>query len=114
MSLFTVHKQPYDEEEFSLMKRNITMSIILACSLAIVAGCAPSVSVTPAGHDRQYEVTVTSTDFTFGTTEEMLREWHGKAREACGGQDYRVVTRDVINREQPLNETVITGIVECE
>ena len=96
------------------MKRNIMISIILACNLVIIVGCAPSVTVTPAGHDRQYEVTVTSTDFTFGSTEEMLREWHSKAREACRGQDYRVVTRDVINREEPFNELVITGIVECE
>lgn len=96
------------------MKRNLTLSIILACSLALIAGCAPSVTVTPAGHDRQYEVTVTSNDFTFGSTDEMLRDWHNKAREACRGQNYRVVTRDVINREEPFNEMVITGIVECE
>ena len=82
--------------------------------LVMFSGCAPSVSVTPAGQDRQYEVSVSSDEFTISNTNELITLWHEKAREACNGGNYRVITRDVIQKTAPVEETVMTGIIECE
>jgi len=71
------------------------------------------VTVTPAGHDKQFEITVSSNDFT-DDTEELIEAWHQKAREACSGDNYKVIIRDIIHKEEPFREFVITGIVECQ
>jgi hypothetical protein len=86
--------------------------MILSISAIIFAGCAPSVTVTPAGHARQFEVTVSSNEFGIADTEELLHEWHSQARLSCRGNDYRVITRDILQRE-PFEETLVTGIIEC-
>ena len=96
------------------MKLSKILGLSLLAGLFILAGCAPSVSVTPAGHDRQYEITVRSNDFTFSDTEDLIDAWHQKSREACHGNNYRVITRDIINKEEPFNELLITGIIECD
>ena len=89
------------------------------CMPAIVgfvffSGCAPSVNITPAGQDRQYEVSVSSDEFTISNTNDLINIWHEKAREACQGGNYTVMTRDIIQNAEPINETVMTGIIECE
>jgi hypothetical protein len=76
-------------------------------------GCAPSVTVTQAGDEKQFEITVSSNDFT-DETEEIIEAWHEKARETCSGNNYKVITRDIIQKEEPLDELLITGIVECQ
>lgn len=80
----------------------------------VFSGCAPSVSVTPAGQDRQYEVSVSSDEFSVSDTNDLITLWHEKAREACNGGNYQVITRDVIQKSEPIEETVMTGIIECE
>lgn len=91
--------------------RQIGIGVLIAMMLLV--GCAPTVSVTPAGQDKQYEVTVRSNDLAFGKTEELIQAWHQKAREICSG-DYSVISRDVIQKDEPFDEIVITGIIECQ
>ncbi len=94
------------------MKKSTSLTIILLASI-ILAGCAPSVSVTQAGHAKQFEVTVSSNEFGMAETQELLNEWHKQARLSCKGDDYRVVTRDILQRERPFDEVLVTGIIEC-
>ena len=47
-------------------------------------------------------------------TEDLIDDWHQKARETCQGGNYRVITRDILNKDEPFNELLITGIIECE
>lgn len=82
--------------------------------IVFFSGCAPSVSITPAGQDRQYEVSVSSNEFSVSDTNDLIALWHEKAREACSGGNYQVITRDVIQNTEPVEETVMTGIIECE
>jgi hypothetical protein len=96
------------------MKTSQLILYSLLASMLLFGGCAPSVTVTQAGSDRQFEITVNSNDFTSGSTEDFIAAWHQKAREACSGRNYNVISRDIVNKEAPFNELVITGIVECE
>lgn len=96
------------------MKKSLLSLLSFVAIMSIVSGCAPSVTVTPAGHDRQFEVSVSSNDFSFTETQDLLNEWHQQARSSCGGDDYRVVTRDILQREEPFNEMLVTGIIECD
>ena len=96
------------------MKKSTVSLLSLVAIMLIVWGCAPSVTVTQAGHDRQFEVTVSSNEFGIAETEELLNEWHKQARSSCEGDDYRVVTRDILQRERPFDEVLVTGIIECE
>lgn len=89
------------------------IGVALLVSMVFLWGCAPSVTVTPAGHEQQFEVTVSSNDFT-DDSEELINAWHKEARAACSGRDYKVITRDIIQKEEPFQEFVITGIVECQ
>lgn len=89
------------------------IALILLAGILMVSGCAPSVTVTPAGHAKQFEVTVTSNDFGMSESQELLNEWHKQARSSCRGSDYRVITRDILQREEPFHELLITGIIEC-
>ena len=95
------------------MKISKLMMIILLAGGVAVWGRAPSVSVSQAGHAKQYEITVKSNDFTSGDTEDRIQSWHQKARETCGGYDYTVISRDIVSKEEPFNEFLITGIIEC-
>ena len=95
------------------MKTSLMIVVTLVAGITILSGCAPSVSVTQAGHAKQFEVTVTSNEFGAMDTQELLNEWHIQARSSCQGYDYRVVSRDILQREQQFNEVLITGIIEC-
>ncbi len=90
------------------------LSLSTVFGMFFFSGCAPSVSVTPAGQDRQYEVSVSSNEFSVSDTNELITLWHEKAREACNGGNYKVITRDVIQKSEPVEETLMTGIIECE
>jgi hypothetical protein len=96
------------------MKTVTYLVLTLFVAVVIVSGCAPSVTVTKAGHERQFEVTVSSNEFGLAETQELLDEWHKQARSSCYGGDYRVVTRDILQREDPFDEILITGIIECD
>ncbi len=96
------------------MKMSKLIAVSLVTSIIFLWGCAPSISVTPAGNEKQFEITVSSTDFVFDDTEELLNVWHKKARETCGGDNYRVITRNIIYREDSINEILVTGIIECQ
>jgi hypothetical protein len=100
-----------EPEEFTM--RKATVSLLVIITLASTGwGCAPSVTVRQAGHARQFEVTVSSNEFSFAETQDLLNTWHQQARSTCGG-DYRVVSRDILERKEPFNEMLVTGIVEC-
>jgi hypothetical protein len=81
--------------------------------MMLLVGCAPSVTVIPAGQAQQYEVTVHSNELTLEDTEGLILTWHQKARETCGSQ-YGVISRDVIEHGESSNDIVITGIIECQ
>lgn len=87
---------------------------MMTVGLVISQGCAPSVTVTPAGSDRQYEISVSTDEFSVNSTEELIQAWHEKSRETCGGGDYQTISRDVINRDAPENTLTVTGIIECK
>jgi hypothetical protein len=89
------------------------IGVTLLAGMVFLWGCAPSVTVTPAGHEQQFEITVSSNDFT-DDSEELINAWHKEARAACNGGNYKVITRDIIQKEEPFQEFVITGIVECQ
>ena len=95
------------------MKRMTHAGIGVLIAMMLLVGCAPTVTVTPAGQEKQYEVTVRSNDLAFGETEELIQSWHQQARETCNG-NYNVISRDVIQKDEPFDEIVITGIVECQ
>jgi hypothetical protein len=95
------------------MKVSTIIGISLLIGSILLVGCGPTVTVTPAGHEKQYEVTIRSNDFAFDETEELIQAWHQKARETCGS-NYNVISRDVFQKEDPFNEIVITGLVECQ
>lgn len=90
------------------------IGIGIMSGMIFLSGCAPSVTVTHAGSDRQYEVTVQSSEFSFSDTESTIEAWHKEARKTCHGGNYRVITRDIIERHDPVDEITITGIIECE
>lgn len=94
------------------MKACTSISVFVVAAI-ILTGCAPSVTVTPAGHAKQFEVTISSNEFGYMETEELLDEWHTQARLSCHGGDYRVVTRDIVQRDEPFHEILVTGIIEC-
>ena len=96
------------------MKVVTRIGIVMLIGMIFLSGCAPSVTVTHAGGDRQYEVTVKSSEFSFNDTEEMIEAWHKEARNTCHGGNYRVITRDIIEQHDPVDEITITGIIECE
>lgn len=96
------------------MKNSKAFILSLLVTLILLSGCAPAVTVTHAGYDKQFEVTVRANDFAIGETEELIQTWHQEARQTCNGHDYRVITRDIIDKVEPFNELVITGIVECQ
>ena len=96
-----------------MMKRISKIGIGVFIGMMLLAGCAPSVTVIPAGQEKQYEVTVHSNDLTLTDTEGLIRTWHQKARETCGSK-YSVISRDVIEQGESSHELVITGIVECQ
>jgi len=94
------------------MKRIRTMEKGLFIAMMLLAGCAPSVTVIPAGQEKQYEVTVRSDELTLTDTEELIQLWHQKARETCVGE-YSMIGRDIFEQGGFSDEIVITGIVEC-
>lgn len=94
--------------------RKIFFGTLTIGGLMLSQGCAPSVTVTPAGSDRQYEISVSTDEFSVNSTEELIQAWHEKARETCGGGDYQTISRDVINRDAPENTLTVTGIIECK
>lgn len=94
------------------MKKSLSGLLAGVMMMAVMAGCAPSVTVRQAGHARQFEITVSSDDFSFADTQDLLDEWHEQARSSCGG-NYTVVNRDIVQRPEPFNEIFVTGIVEC-
>ncbi len=95
------------------MKISAIIEISLLIGSLLLVGCAPTATVTPAGHEKQYEVTIRSNDFAFGETEELIQAWHQKAREACGS-NYNTISRDIIQKDEPFDEIIITGLVECQ
>ena len=95
------------------MKIAQLIGVTLLAGMFFLWGCAPSVMVTPAGDEQQFEITVSSNDFT-DDSEELINAWHKEARSTCSGRNYKVITRDIIQKEDPFQEFVITGIVECQ
>jgi hypothetical protein len=89
------------------------IGVTFLVGMIFLSGCAPSVTVTEAGSSEQFEITVSSNDFT-DDSEELIDAWHKEARNTCGGNNYKVITRDIIHKEEPFSEFVITGIVECQ
>jgi hypothetical protein len=79
----------------------------------LLSGCTPSVTVIPAGQENQYEVTVHADELTFTDTEGLIHTWHHKSRETCGGT-YRVIGHGIIEHGESSDDSLITGIVECQ
>lgn len=96
-----------------MMKRMSTIGTVAVISMMLLVGCAPSVTVIPAGQEQHYEVTVRASEFAIEETEELIQLWHEKAAETCGGT-YSVIRRDLLQHGDPFDEVVITGIVECQ
>ena len=95
------------------MKKSTVSLLSFVAIMSIIGGCAPSVRVTQAGHAKQFEVTLSSNEFGIMETEELLNEWHIQARSTCNGDDYRVVTRDILQGKDSFDEVIVTGIIEC-
>ncbi len=102
-----------------MMKRMSTIGIVnvtgivTVIGMMLLVGCAPSVTVIPAGQEQHYEVTVRASEFAMEETEELIQLWHEKAAETCGGT-YSVIRRDVLQQGEPFDEIVITGIIACQ
>ena len=78
------------------MKKTTISLLSLIAIMSIVWGCAPSVTVTQAGHAKQFEVTVSSNDFGFAESQELIDELETlvekveDAETACGAQGRKV------------------------
>jgi hypothetical protein len=107
-----VRSVPHTEGE-KMMKCMSTLGIVSLIGMMLFAGCAPSITVIPAGQEQRYEVTVRASEFAVEETEELIQAWHQKAGETCGGK-YTLIHRDVTQQGEPFGETLITGIVECQ
>ena len=59
----------------------------------------------------KYEVTITAVSEK-QTEDDLLPTWKKKAREMCGGKEYKEISREY--KQPNTDEQEITGVIECQ